>query len=204
MKHSVITISREYGSGGRLIGQKIAEELGLPFYDKKLLTVAAQESGFSEDLLRQAESKDQNSLLYSLATGLGMGYYGPDSLSLYDKLFLAQFDAIRHIAEKGPCVIVGRCADFVLRDRTDCTHFFLHAPIEKRIERAIDSYHIPAEEAPDAVKKTDRARANYYAHYTGHKWGDSRLYHLSADTSRLGVEKTAELLLSYLQLADRR
>ena len=140
MKKLIVTLSREYGSGGLEIGRALAEALGLPFYDKKLLSIAAEKSGFSEELLRQAESKATNSLLYSLATSLGVGAYGPDTLSLYDKMYLAQFDVIRQVAEEGSCVIVGRCADYVLREQENCLHFFLHAPLEDRMNRAIKEY----------------------------------------------------------------
>ncbi|HJA35054.1 MAG TPA: cytidylate kinase-like family protein [Firmicutes bacterium] len=199
MSKLLITISREYGSGGLLVGQELAEALGLPCYDKKLLTIAAEKSGFSEEMLRQAESRATNSLLYSLATSLGVGAFGPDTLSLYDKLYLAQFDVIRQMADEGSCVIVGRCADYVLRAYENCYHFFLHAPLEDRMERATKEYGENPNNIKSTVLKHDKARANYYYHYTSQKWGDAKLYDLSLNTSRTGVDGAVKMLLHYLE-----
>ncbi len=199
MKKIIITLSREYGSGGLAVGQQLAEALGLPFYDKKLLSIAAEKSGFSEEMLRQAESRATNSLLYSLATSLGVGAYGPDTLSLYDKLYLAQFDVIRQVADEGSCVIVGRCADYVLREYENCHHFFLHAPLEDRMDRAVKEYGDDPNGIKSAVLKHDKARANYYYHYTNQKWGDAKLYDLTLNTSRTGIEGSVKMLLHYLE-----
>ncbi len=199
MKKLIVTLSREYGSGGLEIGRALAEALGLPFYDKKLLSIAAEKSGFSEELLRQAESKATNSLLYSLATSLGVGAYGPDTLSLYDKMYLAQFDVIRQVAEEGSCVIVGRCADYVLREQENCLHFFLHAPLEDRMNRAIKEYGDDPANIKSVVLKHDKARANYYYHYTNQKWGDAKLYDMTLNTSRTGPEGAVKMLLHYLE-----
>lgn len=199
MKKVIITLSREYGSGGLAIGQQLAEALDIPFYDKKLLSRAAEESGFSEEMLRQAESKATNSLLYSLATSLGVGAYGPDTLSLYDKLYLAQFDMIRKVADEGSCLIVGRCANYVLRAEENCYHFFLHAPLEKRMERAVKEYGQEQDSIKSTVLKHDKARANYYYHYTNQKWGDAKLYDMTLDTTHTGVEGSVKMLLHYLE-----
>lgn len=199
MKKLIVTLSREYGSGGLEIGRALAEALGLPCYDKKLLSIAAEKSGFSEELLRQAESKATNSLLYSLATSLGVGAYGPDTLSLYDKMYLAQFDVIRQVAEEGSCVIVGRCADYVLRDQENCRHFFLHAPLEDRMNRAIKEYGDEPSNIKSVVLKHDKARANYYYHYTNQKWGDAKLYDMTLNTSSTGPEGAVKMLLYYLE-----
>ena len=173
MKKLIVTLSREYGSGGLEIGRALAEALGLPCYDKKLLSIAAEKSGFSEELLRQAESKATNSLLYSLATSLGVGAYGPDTLSLYDKMYLAQFDVIRH--------------------------FFLHAPLEDRMNRAIKEYGDDPANIKSVVLKHDKARANYYYHYTNQKWGDAKLYDMTLNTSSTGPEGAVKMLLHYLE-----
>lgn len=199
MKKLIVTLSREYGSGGLEIGRALAEALGLPFYDKKLLSIAAEKSGFSEELLRQAESKATNSLLYSLATSLGVGAYGPDTLSLYDKMYLAQFDVIRQVAEEGSCVIVGRCADYVLQGQENCRHFFLHAPLEDRMNRAIKEYGDDPANIKSVVLKHDKARANYYYHYTNQKWGDAKLYDMTLNTSPTGPEGAVKMLLHYLE-----
>lgn len=150
-------------------------------------------------MLRQAESRATNSLLYSLATSLGVGAFGPDTLSLYDKLYLAQFDVIRQMADEGSCVIVGRCADYVLRAYENCYHFFLHAPLEDRMERATKEYGENPNNIKSTVLKHDKARANYYYHYTSQKWGDAKLYDLSLNTSRTGVDGAVKMLLHYLE-----
>lgn len=150
-------------------------------------------------MLRQAESKATNSLLYSLATSLGVGAYGPDTLSLYDKMYLAQFDVIRQVAEEGSCVIVGRCADYVLRDQENCRHFFLHAPLEDRMNRAIKEYGDEPSNIKSVVLKHDKARANYYYHYTNQKWGDAKLYDMTLNTSSTGPEGAVKMLLHYLE-----
>lgn len=199
MKKLIVTLSREYGSGGLAVGRALAEALGMPCYDKKLLSIAAEQSGFSEELLRQAESKATNSLLYSLATSLGVGSYGPDTLSLYDKMYLAQFDVIRQVADEGSCVIVGRCADYVLREYENCHHFFLHAPLEVRMERAIQEYGDEPSNIKNIVQKHDKARANYYYHYTNQKWGDAKFYDMSLNTGRMDTEGVVKMLLHYLE-----
>ena len=195
----IITLGRQFGSGGREIGKRVAKELGIAFYDKELLTRAAKESGISEELFQSNDEKPTNSLLYSLATSLGVGAFGPDTLSLYDKLYLAQFDVIRQVADEGSCVIVGRCADYVLRAYENCYHFFLHAPLEDRMERATKEYGENPNNIKSTVLKHDKARANYYYHYTSQKWGDAKLYDLSLNTSRTGVDGAVKMLLHYLE-----
>ena len=138
--------------------------------------------------------------LQSIPQGLGpVGAFGPDTLSLYDKLYLAQFDVIRQVADEGSCVIVGRCADYVLRAYENCYHFFLHAPLEDRMERATKEYGENPNNIKSTVLKHDKARANYYYHYTSQKWGDAKLYDLSLNTSRTGVDGAVKMLLHYLE-----
>ena len=161
----IITISRQYGSGGREIGKKIAEHFGIPFYDNELITRAARESGYAETAFENAEKKATNSLLYSIA--MGMSAYGSQEagfshLSLDDRIYLAQSDIIKKCAEEGPCVIVGRCADYILKDRTDVVHLFVYADLDFRIQRAIQIDGVPREEAESVVIKKDKRRANYY------------------------------------------
>lgn len=198
-EYPIITISREYGSGGRIIGKRLAEELGLPFYDKELITRAAADSGLSPEVLEQAEDHTPSSLLYTLSTGNGLaGLMGGVGMPLGDQLFLAQFDAIRKIAGEGPSVIVGRCANYVLKDRPGAIHFFIHADIESRIARITKEYGVPEKEAEAKIAKTDKRRATYYNHYTSVKWGQARNYHLSVDSAALGVERTARLLKAFV------
>ena len=137
MDKKLITISREFGSGGRLIGKRLAEKLDIPYYDKELLDRIAEESGFSKEMIVEAEKKAKNSFLYSLASAMGTGEAGPESLSLNERFFLAQFDTIRRIADEGSCVIVGRCADYVLRGMPEATNVFIYAEEADKINRAV-------------------------------------------------------------------
>ena len=137
MKNRVITISREYGSGGRIIGQKLAEKLGVPCYDKEIMDRIAEENGFSREMMEEAEKKAKNGFFYSLASAFGTGETGPDSLSLNERFFLAQFDTIREVADEGSCVIVGRCADYILRGYQEVTNVFIYAEEGDKIKRAV-------------------------------------------------------------------
>ncbi len=202
--YPVITISREYGSGGRLIGKRLAEELGLPFYDKDLITRAAADSGLSPEVLEAAEDQAPSSLLYTLSTGGLTGMVGGVGMPLSDRLFLAQFDAIRKIAAEGPCVIVGRCSNYVLRERPGALHFFIHADLDSRIERIIKEYGVPEKEAEAKIAKTDKRRASYYNHYTSVKWGDARNYHLSINSAALGIEGTVALCRDFVTAYRRQ
>lgn len=194
MKHSVITIAREHGSGGRRIGKQLAEQLGIAYYDKSLIQLAAKQSGLAEETFEEAEKQATSSFLFHLAMGSYSAHgYAPGSLPMADQIFLAQFDAIMEIAEKGPCVIIGRCADYVLRERAGCLNVFLHAPLEERKKRMVLEYGVSPEKCAEEVRRADKGRANYYNHYTGRKWGDCRNYHLTINTS-LGEEKVLELI----------
>ena len=198
MTKSVITIGREYGSGGREIGRKLAEKLNIPFYDKELLTVAAKKSGLSEEMFESHDEKPTNSLLYSLV----MGNYGSDNLPLNHKLFLAQFDAIRSIADEGPCIIIGRCADYALEDYENCINIFIHSDIKSRIERAVEKYGVNAVKAEETLSKTDKKRASYYNFYSSKKWSSSSSYDLIVDSGKLGVDKTVDLIIEYIRLRE--
>ncbi|MGM9579347.1 MAG: AAA family ATPase [Evtepia sp.] len=176
----VITISREYGSGGRAIGERLAKELGIPFYNKELILMAAKESGLSEEYIKKTEQIKSTSFLYGL-------YMGAQQLPMNDQIFLVQSKIIRQIAEEGPCVIVGRCADYVLRERKDLLNVFIHAPLEYRVQRAKEVYEKQAGNMEDFVKKKDKKRASFYNYFSQNKWGDARHYHL-AISSEYGVD----------------
>lgn len=186
MSIPVITISREYGSGGRAIGEKLAKELGIPFYNKELIFLAAKESGLSEEYIKKAEQQKSTSFLYGL-------YMGAQQLPMNDQIFLIQSKIIREIAEKGPCVIVGRCADYVLRERKDLLSVFIHAPLAFRAQRAQEVYEKTASNIEDFVKKKDKKRAAFYNYFSQNKWGDARHYHL-AISSVYGVDFAVEVL----------
>ena len=165
---TVITISRQYGSGGRFIGRKLAEALGIPFYDKELITMAAEESGMSKELFEKADEKAGSSLLYTLSMNsyLLHGMAGVPDLPLNDKVFLIQSEMIRKVADKGPCVIVGRCADYVLREKENCLNVYIYSDLDDRVARATTYYGLSPERAREQMQKMDKKRASYYNFYT--------------------------------------
>ncbi len=186
MQHTIITISREYASGGRLIAQKLAQKLEIPFYDKEIIAMTARKSGLSERFIQQAEHHVTGSFLYNL-------YFNTQSLPLSDQVFIAESNIIREVAAKGPCVIVGRCADYVLRDNPDCLHVFIHAPIEARMLRAQTEYSVKADDLRGYVLKQDKSRANYYNYFTGGKWGVCQNYELVV-SSALGAQTVVDMI----------
>ena len=204
MSNTVITIGREYGSGGRLIGKKLADELGFAFLDKELITMAAQKSGMSPQLFADIDENATNSLLYSLASGAYLmgGRMAPASdMPMTDKLFILQSNIIREEAEKGPCVVVGRCGDYVMEGRKSVYNIFIQAPFEDRVKRAVAEYGLEEKGAADTVRRTDKKRANYYNYYSNRKWGRSSNYHLCVDSSKLGIDGTVQLLTQFIHLA---
>ncbi len=197
----IITIGRQYGSGGREIGQRIAEKYNIPFYDNELITRAAKESGFAEESFERAEDRATNSLLYSLAMGInvyGNQDFGFSGLSLDDRIFLAQSDVIRKVAEEGPCVIVGRCADYVLKERDDLVNIFVRASMSYRLQRAINNYHIDRKKAADFILKNDKRRGNYYNYHAGEKWMNLNNYDLVIRSDLIGIEKSVECICMFL------
>lgn len=199
--NKVITISRQYGSGGREVGARLAKELDIPFYDNELITRAAKESGFAEAAFARAEEKATNSLLYSIAMGMnayGNQDFGFSSLSLDDKIFLAQSNIIRKVAEEGPCVIVGRCADYVLKDRENVVSVFVYANMTARIQRAVELYGLSTEKAADEVLKYDKRRANYYNYHTSEKWGTIFNYEICLRTDYGGIDHAVKVIKEYV------
>ena len=184
MHYPVITISREYGSGGRAIGERLAKELGVPFYDKELIFMAAKESGLSEEYIKKTEQMKSTSFLYGL-------YMSAQQLPMNDQIFLVQSKIIRQVAQEGPCVIVGRCADYV--QRKDLLSVFIHAPVAFRADRAQKVYEKEAGNMEDFVRKKDKKRAAFYNYFSQNKWGDARHYHL-AISSVYGVDFAVEVL----------
>lgn len=199
--NKVITIGRQYGSGGREIGQKIADHYGIAFYDNELITRAAKESGFAEETFAKAEDKATNSLLYSLAMGInvyGNQDFGFTGLSLDDRIFLAQSDVIRKVAEEGPCVIVGRCADYVLKEREDVVNLFVKASMSFRLERVVKEYGEEEKKAADTILKNDKRRSNYYNYHVGEKWTDLNNYDLVIRSDYAGIDQSVECICRYL------
>ena len=185
----VITIGREYGSGGRFIGRLVAEKLGIPFYDNELLIEAAKESGLSPSIFESYDEKQDGFL------GGGLGMYSYD-MTLSQKVFLAQFDAIKKIAEEKSCVIVGRCADYVLREHPNVVNVFICAPMEDKIKRAIEYYGIKPEKAASYIVKKDKKRKGYYNFYTDMDWGKASNYDLCIN-SRIGIEGCVDTIVDY-------
>lgn len=198
----IITIGRQFGSGGKEIGEKVAKRLGYAFYDKEILTMAAEESGFSASAMQHYDEKPSGSLIYSLyMTGAATS----DNLPLNQQLAFAQFNVIRKVAQADNCVIVGRCADYVLREKKNLLTVFLHAPMEYRVERVMAENSIDSRTlAEKTIKKQDKSRADYYNFFTHKKWGDAGSAMLSVDTSTLSSDDVAEVIAGYAMLMQKR
>ena len=206
MANKIYTIGREFGSGGREVGEKLAAKLGIKLYDKELLQQAAKDSGFCEEIFENHDEKPTNSFLYSLVmdTYSVSGYSAAPFLDmpLNHKVFLAQFETIKKIAEKESCVIVGRCADYALSDNPDCINIFIHADLDVRIKNVSRNLNITENKARDIINKTDKQRASYYNYYTSKKCGDSKSYNLSLDAGKLGTDNCVEMILKFRELMD--
>ncbi len=187
----IISIGRQYGSGGREIGRRLAKEFNIDFYDKELLTLAAKESGFSEEILKENDENHNGSFLYSLVMGT---YTGGNNLPLNHKLFLAQFDTIKKLAEEKSCVIIGRCADYALEYNPNCVKVFIHADIDTRIKRAIEEYGVSPDKVEEVIKKTDKKRESYYNFYTGKKWGLMENYDITLNSSFSGIDGAVRVI----------
>ena len=201
-KKFVITVARQYGSGGREIGLRLGELLGVKAYDKELITMAAQKSGISTEVLDHVDEKATNSLLYTLAMGSSFFNSAAQNMNIpiNDKLYMTQSEIIRDIADKESCVIVGRCADHVLRKVESRISIFIYAPKDFRVERIIERHDgIEDKAAKDLSQKTDKRRINYYNYYTGKKWGSPENYHIMMDSSVLGIEGTAQALANIIR-----
>ena len=205
MAKSIITIGREFGSYGLDIGKRVAEELGLKIYDKDMLKRAAQESGLCEEIFETHDEKPTNSFLYSLVMdtySLGYASSGYADMPLNHKVFLAQFDTIKNIAKEGPCVIVGRCADYALEDMDNVISIFIHADLDKRVKKIMKVGDLSAAKAKDMIIKNDKKRASYYNYYTNKDWGAAKSYDLCLDSGKLGIEGTVKAILEYVKLRE--
>lgn len=206
--NTVITIGRQFGSGGREIGMRLAEELGIKCYDKELLDRAAKESGICQELFEHHDEKPTNSFLYSLVMDT-YSFGGYSSAAFADmpinhKVFLAQFDAIKKLAEEESCVIVGRCADYALAEYPGAVSVFIHADMDKRIRRIAKKYDLSDAAAKERIQKTDKKRASYYNYYTSKKWGDASEYNLCLDSGMLGVEGCVEMIKKAIELKKNK
>ncbi len=204
--NTIITIARQYGSGGHDIGEKLAEELKIPFYDKELLERAAKDSGFCQEIFENYDEKPTNSFLYSLVMdtySMGHSTAAFAEMPLNHKIFLAQFNAIKDIAKEGPCVIVGRCADYALADFPNVVNVYLYADMQSRIARIARRHDVPDAKAKDLIQKTDKGRASYYNYYTNKKWGEATGYVLCLNTASLGIDGSIHMIREFVAYKER-
>lgn len=204
--NAIITIGRQFGSGGREIADIIAKKLDIPLYDKEMLAIGAKDSGICQELFESHDEKPTNSFLYSLVMDTySMGYSSNTytDMPLNHKVFLAQFDAIKKIANQGPCVLVGRCADYALESYANCLSVFIHADLDSRVRRIARIYDLTDGKAKDTILKSDKKRATYYNYYTNKKWGAAESYELCLDSSKLGIQGTADAIISYIDIRSR-
>ena len=202
-KRFVVAIGREFGSGGKEIGFELSKQLGIKCYDKELLELAAKDSGLCEDIFKLHDEKPTNSFLYSLVMDTySAGYAAPGFIDvpISQKVFLAQFDTIKKLAQKENCIIVGRCADYALEGEINLGSVFISGDTDAKIRRIAERFQLSDAKARDLIVKTDKKRANYYNYYTNKKWGDSASYDLCINSSKLGVKESVSLILEYLKL----
>ena len=205
MKKKIVTISRQYGSGGRYIGENLAKAMGVPCYDEKLIDMVAKESGFAQSFVAEKGERMTGSLLFNIASSLSFAnnvFSTNNGVTLQDEIYFTQNRIIKELADKGPCVIVGRCADYILREREDCLNIFIFADNESKIERAEKYFNITREEAPAVLKKKDKARANHYKYYTDQEWGMASNYDLCLNSGLIGIEGCVKAIQQVLELTE--
>ena len=201
MDKFIITISREFGSGGRLIGEKLAARLGIEYYDKNIIHMAAERSGLSYKFIEQNEENMSNSLLFTLPAATSYTSFRTTTYydtPVNDKTFLAQTEVIRELS-KNSCIIVGRCADYILRDDPALIKIFITGDFEERVHRAVNKYQFPSEAAEEKIKKIDKSRANYYKYYTGQPWGSIHNYDLIINSSFTGIPGAVAVITTMLE-----
>ena len=202
-KKLIITIARQYGSGGREIGEMVAKYLGIPLYDKQLITDAASKGNLNEEVIKKTDESAANSLLYTLAMGsnvVGTTMHFGYKMPINDKLFNLQADIIKEEAMKAPSVFVGRCADYVLNECKNVIKVFLYADVNERAKRIAEVEGVSESDARVLIYKTDKRRANYYNYYTSLKWGKSENYNLMIDTGAVGIEGAAKIIGEYIKI----
>lgn len=190
MKNRIITISREFGSGGRTIGKMVAEKLGIPCYDAEIIQKMADETGFAPDYVKEAGEYSPGSFL---SAAFSNRMFGPTN---EDILWQHQYRVITELAEKGPCIIVGRCADYILEDKADCLKVFIHADLEFRAKRIVEVYGERAESPEERIKDKDKRRAAYHRFYTNMKWGYAQNYDLILNSGVLGIDNCVDIITS--------
>lgn len=203
MENVVITIARQYGSGGKTVGEMLAKKLNIHYYDKELMKLASDDSGINEALFVNADEKVKSTKLFHIAKSAYSGELIPpesDDFTSTDNLFNYQAKIIRKLAEEEPCVIIGRCADYVLKDYDNVLSVFVHAPKNFCMEQAAKKHSMSAKELEKFIAKTDRHRAEYYKYHTGREWTDARNYDLCLDSSKLGFERCVEEIIAYMKV----
>lgn len=200
--NTIITIGRQFGSGGKEIGEKLSERLNIPCYDKELLNRAAKESGFCQEMLENHDERPTTSFLYNLVMDTYSFGYNASSfmdMPISHKVFLAQFDTIKRIAEESSCVIVGRCADYALSDMDNCIHLFIYGEEEQKIKRVMEKYNLSEQKALDLMVKKDKQRQSYYNYYSSKKWGRADTYDLCINSSKFGIQGSVDLIIQAIE-----
>ncbi len=204
--NTIITISRQYGSGGRFVGKLLAEELNIPFYDKEIIAMASEDSGFAQGFIKENEQKMKGISSFAFTASMWGGNLVNNFENIESKIYACEADAIEKIAKNGPCVIVGRCADYVLKDKYKCFKVFIHADMPSRVERVIKVFRRTddVKKAERLIKENDRMRARHYRYYTDSEWGEANNYHITLNTSAIGVENCAKILKeAYLRFDEQ-
>lgn len=200
MSNYVISISREFGSGGRLIGKRLAARLGIPCYDRTIIQRTAEKSGLSPDFIARAEERSRSRFHLSVTpAGVGSPAIAHQDVPVSHQAFFAQAEVIRELADEGPCVIVGRCGDYILGERPECLKVFIHADLSTRAERCVEEYHLSETDMARYITQMDKGRSNYYGYFTGHHWGDMRRYDLTINSSTAGIEGSVELICALVR-----
>lgn len=194
MDMKIITISRQYGSGGRLVAEKLSKKLGIPYYDSNLLLIAGEKYGISPGLLKEYDERKNSSFLFGIAM-LAEGYTNQDRIMLPYRLYRAQSDAMKRLVKEGPCIFVGRCADQILKEEQNLLRVFIYtSDMEERINRIMEVDHVSQKDAPARISQKDKQRRDYYYFHTGQEWGQKENYDLCLNTSTLGYGKCVDLI----------
>lgn len=204
--NTIITIGRQYGSGGREIGKKVAEKLGIPYFDKELLARVAKESGFCEEMIKNHDERPTNSFLYNVVMDTySFGYNTAFvDMPMSQKVFLAQFDTVKKIANEGSCVIVGRCADYALSDYPNCLNLFIYGKEEAKAQRISGRQNVTFSQAKDMCIKRDKQRQSYYNYYSNKKWGRADSYDLCIDSGKLGIDGTVDFIIDFVKRLEEK
>ena len=204
--NTIITIGRQYGSGGREIGKKIAEKLGIPYFDKELLARVAKESGFCEEMIKNHDERPTNSFLYNVVMDTySFGYNTAFvDMPMSQKVFLAQFDTVKKIANEGSCVIVGRCADYALSDYPNCLNLFIYGKEKAKAQRISERQNVTFSQAKDMCIKRDKQRQSYYNYYSNKKWGRADSYDLCIDSGKLGIDGTVDFIIDFVKRLEEK